>query len=72
MPMCVARWFHDYGKHRPGGANRALEILRNLFNSAKAWGTLSEEAINPCRGIKKNRSAPRGRILNYNMMSYRG
>jgi integrase len=61
----VARWFHDYGKHRPGGANRALDVLRNLFNSAEAWGILSEEAVNPCRGIKKNRSAPRGRILNH-------
>lgn len=27
----VARWFHDYGRSRPGGANRALDILRDLF-----------------------------------------
>lgn len=60
----VARWFHDYSKLRPGGANQALSILRTLFNCARSWGVLAEQAINPCKGIKKNRSAPRGRILN--------
>ncbi len=59
----VARWFHDYGERRPGGANRALAILSNMFNCARDWGVLAEDAVNPCKGIRTNRSAPVGRIL---------
>ncbi len=33
----VARWFHDYSAGRPGGANRALAILRTMFNRARDW-----------------------------------
>jgi integrase len=60
----VARWYHDYGATRPGGANRALAILRDMLNRAKAWELLSEMVVNPCREIIRHRSAPRGRLLN--------
>ncbi|MDH3663576.1 MAG: site-specific integrase [Alphaproteobacteria bacterium] len=59
----VAKWFHDYGERRPGGANRALAILSNMFNCARDWGLLTEDVVNPCRGIRTNRSVPVGRIL---------
>ena len=60
----VARWFHDYGRSRPGGANRALSVLRDLFYRARDWGMLDETAPNPAKGIKKNRQVPKGQLLN--------
>ena len=60
----VLRWFHDYGRTRPGGANRAVDMLRDLFYRARDWGLLDETAPNPAKGIKKNRQAPKGRLLN--------
>ncbi|MDH3770796.1 MAG: tyrosine-type recombinase/integrase, partial [Nitrospirota bacterium] len=60
----VARWFHDYSAVRPGGANRALSILRDMFNRARDWGLVPEHMVNPCKGMIQNRSLPRGRILN--------
>lgn len=60
----VARWFHDYGRRRPGGANRALAIIGNMFQCARDWGVLPETTISPCKGIKKNRTPRRGRVLN--------
>ena len=59
----VARFFHKYGRTRPGGANRCLEILRTMFNCAIAWGHRPEAAENPCHGIGRNRRPPRGRLL---------
>ena len=59
----VARWFHEYGQHRPGGANRAHDTLRDMFNRAMAWGHRSEAAGNPCTGITRYRRPPRGRLL---------
>ena len=60
----VARWFHDYSAVRPGGANSALSILQDMFTRARDWGVLPATAPNPCKGIVRNRSSPRGRILN--------
>ena len=34
----VARFFHEYGRRKPGGANRSHEILRNMFDCAIALG----------------------------------
>ena len=59
----VARWFHEYGRHRPGGANRAHDILRDMFARAIAWGHSPEAAGNPCTGITRYRRPPRGRLL---------
>ena len=46
----VARWFHEYGRRRPGGANRAHAILRDMFARAITWGHRPEAAGNPCTG----------------------
>ncbi len=63
----IARFFHDYGRRRPGGANRAHDILRNMFDCAIAWGhrpeAAGEAAGNPCTGIVRYRRPPRGRLL---------
>ena len=59
----VARWFHEYGRERPGGANRAHDILRDMFNRTIAWGHRPETAGNPCTGITRYRRPPRGRLL---------
>ena len=47
----IARFFHEYGRRKPGGANRSHDILRNLFDCAIAWGHQAEAAGNPCKGI---------------------
>ncbi len=60
----VARWFHDYGRLRPGGANRALAIIGNMFSCARDWGVLPNTFVSPTKGIKKNRRPRRGRVLN--------
>ena len=59
----IARFFHDYGRKKPGGANRSHDILRNMFDCAIAWGHRPEAAGNPCTGIVRYRRAPRGRLL---------
>ncbi|MGI9488715.1 MAG: tyrosine-type recombinase/integrase [Geminicoccaceae bacterium] len=68
----VARWFHDYGASRPGGANRAFHILRDMLNRAREWELIPEGMTNPCRGIVLNRSAPRGRLLNQEQLQRLG
>ena len=32
----IARFFHEYGRRKPGGANRSHVILRNMFDCAIA------------------------------------
>ncbi len=59
----VARFFHGYGRRRPGGANRCHEILRAMFDCAAGWGRRPEAAGNPCKGIARYRRPPRGRLL---------
>ena len=59
----IARFFHEYGRRKPGGANRSHDILRNMFDCAMAWGHRSEAAGNPCTGIIRYRRPPRGRLL---------
>jgi len=68
----VARWFHRYSEKSPGGANRALSILKNMFHCAKDWGLLPDTHVNPCRGIRLNRRPPRGRLLNQAALSALG
>ena len=59
----IARFFHEYGRRKPGGANRSHDILRNIFDCAIAWGHRPEAAGNPCKGIVRYRRPPRGRLL---------
>ena len=59
----IARFFHEYGRRKPGGANRSHDILRNMFDCAIAWGHRPEAAGNPCKGTVRYRRPPRGRLL---------
>jgi len=63
MRADIARFFHNYGRRKPGGANRSHDILRNMFDCAIAWGHRPEAAGNPCKGIVRYRRPPRGRLL---------
>ena len=59
----VARFFHEYGRAKPGGANRCHEILRAILNDAISRGHRPEAAGNPCSGVARYRLAPRRRLL---------
>lgn len=59
----ISRFFHEYGRRKPGGANRSHDILRNMFDCAVTWGHRPEAAGNPCKGIVRYRRPPRGRLL---------
>ncbi len=63
MRADIARFFHEYGRKKPGGANRSHDILRTMFDCAIAWGHRPEAAGNPCTGIVRYRRPPRGRLL---------
>ena len=45
------RWFDAYSQQAPGGANMALQLLRQILNAAVATGCI---AGNPTQGIKRN------------------
>ena len=47
----VHAWFDRYSRTAPGGANRALDVLRQVLNHAVACGHLGD---NPARGVKHN------------------
>ncbi|MGQ0621393.1 MAG: tyrosine-type recombinase/integrase [Panacagrimonas sp.] len=68
----VARWFHKYSRRAPGGANRALDVLKELFNRAKEWEAVPVTYTNPCLRIKRNRRPPRGRLLNHDALTKLG
>ena len=59
----IAGFFYEYGRRKPGGANRSHDILRNLFDCAIARGHGPDAAGNPCKGIVRYRRPPRGRLL---------
>ena len=68
----VARWFYEYGREQPAGANRAHDILRDMFARAIAWGHRPEAAGNPCTGITRYRRPSRGRLLGEDDLSRLG
>ena len=55
----VNRWFDDYSRTAPGGANRAMNLLRQILNHAVLCGHLQ---TNPARGIKRN---PRPKLTRF-------
>ena len=59
----IACFFYEYGRRKPGGANRSHDIPRNMFDCAIAWGHRPEAAGNPCKAIVGYRRPPRGRLL---------
>ena len=56
----VLDWFDAYSRNAPGGANRTLQLLRQILNFAIACGHLS---TNPARAIAPNRRTPLTRFL---------
>ena len=59
-PTQVRRWFDTYSRTAPGGANRALDLLRQIMNVAVACRHID---TNPARGVKRNRRAALTRFL---------
>ena len=55
----VHRWFDDYSRTAPGGANQALGLFRRILNQAVACGHLD---TNPTKGIKRN---PRPKLTRF-------
>lgn len=47
----VHSWFDDYSRTAPAGANRTLDVLRQIFNHAVACGHVT---TNPTRGVRRN------------------
>ena len=47
----VSRWFDEYSRTAPGGANNALKLLRQILNHAVDCGHLD---TNPAKGVKRN------------------
>ena len=58
--VTVARWFDDYSRTAPSGANRALGVLRRVLDHAVECGHI---ATNPARTIRRNRRAKLTRFL---------
>lgn len=58
-PVDVHQWFEQYSRTAPGGANRTLDILKQIFNHAIRCGYASR---NPARGIRPN---PRARLTRF-------
>ncbi len=59
-PAQVRRWFDTYSRTAPGGANRALDLLRQIMNFAVACSHID---TNPARGVKRNRRPALTRFL---------
>jgi integrase len=68
----VAEWFHTYSRTRPGGANRAVAVLSDLFSRAIEWGLLPQDHSNPCFAIRRNRNRVRGQMLNRDALARLG
>jgi len=47
------------GKENPYTANRVLEVVRKMFNCARAWKKIPKDAVNPATGIEKFREFKR-------------
>ena len=56
----VHLWFDRYSRTAPAGANRALDVLWQIFNHAVACGLV---ATNPTRGVRRNRRPKLTRFL---------
>ena len=59
-PAQIRRWFDAYSQTAPGGANHALDLLRQIMNFAVACGHID---ANPARGVKRNRRSALTRFL---------
>ena len=59
-PAQVGRWFDEHSRTSPGGANRTLDVVRQIMNFAIACGHVE---TNPTQGVRKNRRPPLNRFL---------
>ena len=57
----VAALHARIGDSHPYEANRVLELLSKMFELARRWGYLEENAVNPARDIDKFKEAKRDR-----------
>ena len=58
--VMVLRWFEAYSMTAPGGANRVLDVLRQILNHAHVCGHI---AANPAMNIRRNPRAKLTRFL---------
>ncbi|MDE2834956.1 MAG: tyrosine-type recombinase/integrase [Bacteroidota bacterium] len=58
-PTMIHDWFNKYSQVAPGGANRTLDVLRQIFNHAIKC---AYTANNPTRSIRRN---PRVRLTRF-------
>ena len=56
----VRLWFDNYSLKAPGGANRTLDVLRQILNYAVDCGLLKS---NPADGVIRNRRTRLTRFL---------
>ena len=59
-PAGVNRWFDEYSRTAPGGANHALSRLRRILNHSVECGHLQ---TNPARSVKRNPRPKLNRFL---------
>jgi integrase len=57
----VAALHARIGNAHPYEANRVLELLSKMFELARRWGYLEENAVNPARDVDKFKEAKRDR-----------
>ena len=69
MRADIARFCHEFGRRKPGDANRSHDLLRNMFDCLTAWDQRLEAAGKPCIGIVGDRFASRGRLLGHRRAS---
>ena len=50
-PAAVHAWFDGHSRVAPGGANRTLDVLRQILSTAVAYGQLD---TNPTRSVRRN------------------
>lgn len=59
-PSHIEEWFNNYSKSAPGGANRCLDVLKQIFTFAIDLGYSDR---NPADAIVRNRSQEKTRFL---------
>src|SRR5262245_32355666 len=57
----VAALHTKIGQHAPYEANRIVALLSKMFELARRWGFVPENAVNPARGIDKFKEQKRDR-----------
>ena len=58
--VMVVRWFDAYSRAAPGGANRVLDLFRQILNHAVVCGHIE---TNPARNIRRNSGPKLTRFL---------